>query len=161
MEQDSVATHKYVEQYERIQRWYTRFCRLNEGRKHEVLSENYVDEIYAFFQNCYHLKDWIKNDETLANTARDAVEPFINANRSMRLCADICNALKHLNLLSSRSGENPEFGAKHYALHPGGTETMISLKYEVNTDGGPKDAFELATECLQAWDVFLPTYGLK
>jgi hypothetical protein len=52
----------YREQYERVKRWYGKFIALDQGRAHDVPSENYLDEIYAFFMNCYHFKDWIKND---------------------------------------------------------------------------------------------------
>jgi len=47
----------YREQYDRMQRWYDKFAALNGGRQHDMPSENYVDDIYAFFLNAYHLKD--------------------------------------------------------------------------------------------------------
>ena len=51
---------KHREQYDRMMRWYARMKATDSGREHAVASDNYVDEIYAFFLNCYHLKDWIK-----------------------------------------------------------------------------------------------------
>ena len=76
---------KWREQYERAKRWYKRFATINTGRVHNVSSDNYVDEIYAFFLNCYHVKDWIKNDASLLDAVRGAVEDFINSERSLRL----------------------------------------------------------------------------
>jgi hypothetical protein len=145
----------YIEQYDRMKRWYGKFAELEQGRLHDVQSENYVDDIYAFFQNACHLKDWLINDVALSVPVRQAVEPYINSDRSLRLCADICNALKHLVLKSHRSGENPQFGKKQYNLNitPGGP-TTISLEYEINTNSGPVDAFKLATDCVNAWDNF-------
>ena len=148
-------------QYDRMKRWYERFTVITQGRLHDTPSENYLDEIYAFFLNCYHLKDWIKNDSTVAVHIQQAVEPYINSNRSLSLCADICNSLKHLHLTSSRSGENPAFGRKQFALNLGtGIPTTISLKYQVDTRTGPIDTFDLATECVSAWDTFLNANGL-
>ncbi len=151
----------YREQYDRMLRWHNRFATIAQGRAHDSASDNYVDEIYAFFLNCYHLKDWIKHDPAAPGTAQQAIEGYVSANRSLRLCADICNSLKHLRLTSSRSGENPTFGQKHFALSlEPGQPTTISLKYEVDTTAGPVDAFQLATECVAAWDGFLTTHAL-
>ena len=152
---------KYREQYDRMKRWYERFVTLDERRPHNVPSDNYLDEIYAFFMNCYHFKDWIKNDGTIATTVQQAVEDHINSTRPLKLCADIANSLKHLRLTSSRSGESPAFGKKKLGLALSAAPTTISLKYEVNTTTGPIDAFQLATDCIDAWDAFLTTNGLK
>jgi hypothetical protein len=152
---------KFVEQHERMKRSYLRFSALDQGRPHDMPSEHYVDEVYSFFQNCYHLKDWIKNDPTVPQIARLAVEPYINSTRSLRLCADICNSAKHLTLGSPRSGENPTFGTKKFALNLGAGPATISLKYQVDTDSGPMDAFQLGTECVEAWETFLSSHGLK
>ena len=152
----------YKEQYGRVQRWHTRFQTLDAGREHNVSSDNYVDEIYAFFMNCFHLKDWIKHDRAVSTPVRDAVEDYVNSERALCLCADICNSLKHLELVRSRSGEGPTFGKKAFGLVLGpGEPPVISLKYEIETASGPVDAFQLATECVASWDAFLANNGLK
>ena len=151
----------YREQYDRIRRWYDRFVALDQGRPHDVASDNYLDEIYAFFMNCYHLKDWIKHDSTVAASVQQSVEAHINSNRALRLCADICNSLKHFRLTSSRSGESPAFGNKQFGLALGHGPPTIKLAYEVDTTSGPIDAFQLATECVDAWDTFLAANGMK
>ncbi len=151
----------YVKQYERVKRWYDRFSALNNGRTHDSFSENYVDDIYAFFQNSYHLKDWIKNDSAVPVAIQNAVEPYITSTRCLRLCADICNSSKHLSLTNPRSNEAPAFGAKHYGLNLGAGSQKIQLKWEVDTSNGPIDAFQLARECIDAWEVFLTSNGLK
>ncbi len=51
--------NSYQEQYDRMKRGSSRFAALDQGRSHDVASDNYVDDIYASFMNCYHLKDWI------------------------------------------------------------------------------------------------------
>lgn len=148
---------RYAEQYARMMRWYRRFEALNRGRVHDSPSDNYVDEIYAFFMNCYHLKDWI---ETSTPVQEKVVEEYINNTKSLRLCADICNSLKHLRLTRNRSREKPEFGAKKIALNLGQGAPTISFNYEVKTVSGTIDAFQLATDCVKAWDAFFLTHGL-
>jgi hypothetical protein len=60
---EASSEHAYLEQYRRMIRSYERFASIDRGRVYEPSSENYEDEVFAFFLNCYHLKDWIKNDE--------------------------------------------------------------------------------------------------
>jgi hypothetical protein len=151
----------YQDQYDRMKRWYAIFAALDQGRLHDVTAENYVDEIYAFFMNCYHFKDWIKHDSAVGVSVQQSVEGHINLNRPLKLCADICNSLKHLTLTSQRSQEGPTFGKKEYGLTLGGGPPTINLKYQIDTATGPIDAFQLATECVDAWDTFLSANGLK
>ena len=44
------------------------------------------DDMYSFFVHCYHLKEWIKNDEALM--AKPKVEDYINKHVSLRVCGD-------------------------------------------------------------------------
>ncbi len=148
------SSSKYLEQFDRVKRWYQRFVIINEGIQHNLPSDNYQDEVYAFFLNCYHLKDWIKNDKSIGAAAAK-VEDFIENNDELKLCADICNSIKHLKLTTPRSGQEPRFGQRKFHLQVGGSETTISVKYNIDTLSGPVDAFGLATNCLKAWESFI------
>jgi hypothetical protein len=137
-----------------VKRWYKRFKEINDGLIHDKPSEFYEDEIYAFFMNCYHLKDWIRKDPAAASVTNQ-VENYINNNTELSLCADICNGLKHFHFDGDRSGENPEFGKKKAKLDIGSGLTTIAVKYEINTSSGSIDAFDLATKCMNAWEDFI------
>src|SRR5260370_9150620 len=104
------------EQYDRMQRWYDRFARINQGYKHDSPAENSADETFAFFQNCYHLKDWIKNDSNLPSDVRQSVEPFVNDTRSLKVCGDLTNTLKHFERKMNKSGEAPTFAPRVYSF---------------------------------------------
>jgi hypothetical protein len=155
-------------------RWYGRFQETSQGRTHSAASDNYVDEIYAFFLNCHILKDWIKNDPALPSTVQRGTEKWIENSPSLCLCAELCNGLKHLkrdSRTSHRSGKSPDFGKKHFAMRfsdriapvsslvPCGLPT-VALAYELDTSDGPKDAFQLATDCVAAWKEFWTTHSL-
>jgi hypothetical protein len=148
------SSSKYLEQFNRVKRWYQEFALTDQGRLHDRPSDFYQDQVYAFFQNCHHLKDWIKNDGSV-RVAADKVEEFISNNEELRLCADICNGTKHLRLTSPRSGQDPRFGQRKFKVQVGGPPTTISAKYTIDTLVGAVDAFELATKCLQAWENFI------
>jgi hypothetical protein len=156
-------TGKYLEQYERMKRSYEKFARIKQGRSHDMPSVNYEDEIYTFFQNCHHLKDWIKNDKTIRariRTIGSDVENFVRESEPLMLSADLCNSLKHLEN-RNRSGENPTFGPKHYNLELGSGPPTIKMDWSVERDTkGPVDAFDLANECVKAWDQFMSNNGL-
>ena len=68
---------RYLEQFDRMKRWYDRVRKISEGKAHNLPTDYYQDEVYAFFINCYHLKDWIKNDAE-THVASEEVEKFVN-----------------------------------------------------------------------------------
>lgn len=146
----------YAEQYARTQRWYVRFQDIVNGKTHEVESDNYIDDVYAFFMNCYHIRDWLIKDPINPLT-QSIVDNHINST-ILAVCADICNSIKHLSLdRTPRSGPAPTFGTKTYGLNLSvGNEAKITLQeFWVHTSVGAINAFELATQCMSAWEAFL------
>lgn len=153
-----MATKKYLEQFLRTKRFLQRFAQLNTGVQHMQPSSHYDDDVYSFFQNCYHLKDWIKNDPYCS--AWNDVEAFINSNTDLQICADLCNSLKHLKLTKQpRSAANPKFGGSKLHLDikdgAGKTEVKVAISYAVSTTSGDIDAFHLASQCVTAWEQFI------
>ena len=111
------------EQWNRVQRWYGLFRDTSAGRPHDRDSDYYQDEVYAFFQNCYHLKDWLKNDPATQQTAT-GIEQFVPASPNLSLCGDLANGTKHLRLTSTKTGDrNTGFGHRDFQLKLGGPET--------------------------------------
>ncbi|MFZ2455154.1 MAG: hypothetical protein WAX07_01575 [Candidatus Altiarchaeia archaeon] len=166
-----------------MKRYYKLFESTNNGRPPDKSSEFYQDEVLAFFIFCYHLKDWIKNDTDIQNKVNPPIEEFINSTEALRICADICNATKHLTLDRPRNGPNTDItfgivktefslvlneGVKINDTQPAGQikhksnpPHTIGAKYKVRISKGEiKDAFELATECLQSWNDYLTTNKL-
>lgn len=74
------APGTWQEQYERVARWLNRLGDTYVGRLHDSVTEAYEDEVYAFFQNYYHLKDWLKNDPASAEAVAD-IETLITRSR--------------------------------------------------------------------------------
>jgi hypothetical protein len=62
------------------------------------------DRLFHFFQDAYHLKDWIKNDPA---TKRLPVETAIAA--ELAVCADLANGTKHFRL-DPKKGPGPRTG---------------------------------------------------
>jgi hypothetical protein len=150
------SDNKYMEQFRRMQRWYEQFKKIDQGTSPDRTTEEYTDIVYAFFQNCYHLKDWIRNDDTVKlPKGFDIDKDFINRNPCMLLLADICNATKHLKRDNERSKQRPEFVSKKFARTIGESEPFLKINWNINTKTGNIDAFQLATECKQKWEEFI------
>ena len=153
---------KHQEQFERMKRWYERIKKIDQGMPHNLSFVNlpssyFYDEVYAFFLNCYHLRDWIQNDDTVKPLEKEKLKPFIKQNECMRLCADICIGIKHLKRTKSDySGKDPKFGGREFPLSlEGGPEPIIKVKFSIETKTGTIDAFKLASECVRKWGEFI------
>src|ERR1039457_811516 len=89
----------YQEQLARARRFLCRVENSSVNPKLELPPEKqteYEDMLFAFFQNCWHLKDWIKNDAAAPRTLAGPIEELCKQYRPLLLCADIANATKHL-----------------------------------------------------------------
>jgi hypothetical protein len=166
---------QWFQAYFRMVRRYSRFRSINAGVPHQLakdfLTRDYAadgtllgltlsdpgaffhDDVVAFFQACYHLKDWIKNDPAAAPVA-PLVEGYISRTPCLALAADICNGSKHLVLtMPPRSGHPSDF------LHIGTTQNVrletIAMSFRVDTPTGSQDAFQVATDCVKAWNAFV------
>jgi len=118
-----------------------------------------MDDVYAFFQNCYHLKDWLKKDP--AFKAPEDIEKFVEKTLCLALCADICNATKHLGLDTRKKGKGPRSGheskvaKREYKVGFGAEGDSMSCQVTVEHNGKNVDAYTLATECLKEWEEFV------
>lgn len=65
-------------------------------------SVQYQDDLYHFMQDCFHLKDWIKNDPVAG--IGTAIESEVNTCKALRIAADLANGAKHLCRNKNREG---------------------------------------------------------
>lgn len=151
----------WQEQWARVGRGFEEFRKIEDGQVHDRGSDYYVDTVYHFFQDCYHLKDWLKNDPASAGQTR-GVEDEINNSAALRLCADLANATKHLELRSARTGDlNTSFGSKHYRVGLGsGVPTTVGASFDVRSGGSTWDAFNIAEQAMADWRDYLSRIGL-
>lgn len=146
---------KFLEQYNRMKRWQKRLEEIHSGRKHTRETDSYQDVVYAFFQNCFHLKDWVIKSGVLS---AQKVEEFMKQTVEMRICRDLSNSAKHLVIgdnYPAAIDKNIQVKNRKFSLELGGAETLISVDYSVEADGQIYQAFDVAIICVNLWEKFL------
>jgi len=152
-----IKRHSYKEQLERIKRYYKRLEQINKGippSKNGIPEVSFLDEFYAFFIFCRHLEDWIIQDRNINIPQKGKIlRKFMQKNICLKVCTEICNGIKHVDPTKKRA----EFDNVHNVTLKikNGDWESIADNFYVLTNKGKKDAFELATECLNKWEEFI------
>lgn len=126
-------------QYNRMLRWHQRFLQDHDGDE---------DVMFAFFQNCYILKDWLLHDEVISQADYDE---FIRKNNCISMCRDVCNGTKHGQLDpkdGKRNPRNPIVGREY-------SGRADSFSFYLVVDFQKCDAKALAEQCVEAWNDLL------
>jgi len=155
---------KWQEQFIRMRRYHDRLRRMYAGQPHRQGNEELVDDVYAFFLNCYHLKDWLIHDAAYVSHSKPEIEDYITNTAALALCADICNSIKHLSLSNSRSGAAPQFKGTHLIMDFGDDFStvqsnpelpVITLRVNLEHAGQHVDALDLANDAVAAWETLV------
>src|ERR1022692_1411595 len=72
--------------FARVSRWLDRLMCVRSP-------EDAEDYLYAFFQNCYHLHDWVRPELSSID-----VDAFVKGSLPLRICRDVANLTKHFAL---------------------------------------------------------------
>ena len=134
-------------QYRRMLRWRERVAEASQGDDVDAV----YDFTYAFFQSCYHLRDWLRADDTISKSELDAL---FASSVELRLCRDICNATKHLRYDKPSIDPRPRIGRE---WDPWSKTWHGWYLYS----DARRPIAELAHSCIATWDAFLNKNGLK
>lgn len=155
----------YQDQLERARRWLKR---LEDASSHPndmndplptEKHEEYQDYLYAFFQNCWHLKDWILNDTGAPGGLQKAVRKVDKQGSivSLMLCAGVANGSKHLRQARDPKRRAKTVGEIEVEIDPKGN-SQTTYTYKVNDDSGNSyEALELARQSLKEWETIIRT----
>ncbi len=56
------------------------------------------DYLHAAFQCCWHIKDWIKNDDGIDPSVRSAIDACVHTDPRLQIVRGFANGTKHLKL---------------------------------------------------------------
>lgn len=141
-------------QYERVSRWFSRIENVSNAT-YQMNPIDSKDYIVTFFQNCWHLKDWLMKDPLIAKDARliQKIKDFAEKeSQYIKISQNIANGSKH--------GEFENFHRKSKGLSVnliGDEKSGIwqSAVYEYTQRNKTYEVVDLARKCVQEWEKFL------
>ena len=148
---------------EQVKRVIRSFNKLPKSFLLKEVDDEIRDDFFHFFQDCYHLKDWIKNDGNLNLNIKNEVEKFINSAYYLKIVADIANATKHLTLTEKpRIDSNIDLSnVVVYSGYPKKKEAvMLTIDMIVGNKSKAIEGTLLALKSLEEWNIFLDKFKL-
>lgn len=150
--------HAYLQQLARAKRFLDRYrtalCLKSSDPGGDW--ETVDDLLWTFFQHCWHVKDWLKNDLSIDVEVRTATVSAVHRDQRLLLVADLANGAKHF----LEKGRNT--GARDCAIQlvqlPGGGEAFVPL---IRLDDGHElPATAIAKNAMAGWRELLVMNGL-
>ncbi len=127
----------------------------------EFVFGKFEDVVVHFFQDAWHLKDWLRNDPSTAGLVGD-IEDYVNDVVELRIVADVANGTKHLSvgqLRSTRTGDKATaIGVLRLDDQP---VSAIGGTFEIVSDGVTRDATVVANAAIDAWRRYIQAKGLQ
>ena len=150
-------TEGWEGQWQRAKRWHSRLATVRSRRRKDKSTAEDWDFVHAFFQNCFHLKDWLKNSGAVPG---EELNRFINEHVEMKLCRDICNGTKHLRITQESFDADFSLTKDYVPAIYSSPRPHVNEEWLVragNTSVGNRsfDVFELADKCMALWGDFL------
>ncbi|AFY49389.1 hypothetical protein Nos7524_3599 [Nostoc sp. PCC 7524] len=157
--------------YKSAQDLFGKVCRDKEKLSDSLSSqdqERIADAVFNFAVTAYHVKDWLKQEGTKTFTPRD-VEEYVNNNKVLSICADLCNGSKHRNFDDEK--HNPRStatGTGNSPLKVSMTSITCSSSIPVTgfipvietAEGNQYDILTWADQVVLAWEDFFTTHGI-
>ena len=151
---------------ETIQNQFKRLERLSDKVLNNINREQheYEDDVRQYFQECWNLKDRIKNDESLDPAITKSIENKINNHPSLEIAADLANRMKHYTL-DRRVRKDAAISRRSLTIHtqkPGEPGTGFGeIEYTVSVDTGETfELTDLVSSSLKSWGKILHAYGI-
>jgi hypothetical protein len=121
---------------------------------------DYSDDVWSFFVNAWHIRDWVKHDKNIDSATRARIVDAAKIARSLRLCADLANGRKHLTLTRP-----PRIGAELSTMRAaiGEGENWIFDLYLTLGDEHPAEsvaAVAVAFDAMREWQRIIEAEAL-
>ena len=135
----------YEDQFNRVKRF---LLKIDPPSKNHGNAIEYEDNLWSFFQNAWHLKDWIKNDDSIEPID---IETIVTNYSCLMICSDLANRTKHLKL-RHHIRVDAKFSGNDVTISINETGHTAFLNYRIiDMHGKEYNAIDLAKEILNAW----------
>lgn len=116
---------------------------------------DFRDFVWAFFRNCWHIKDWVKHDALLQEGERwKPIVDAAHASEVLKLARGMCNGTKHL-----LDQDQVAASHAHVTIRTGGEG--VQTECFIHVDGELRSFHELGPQCLAEWERILVQAGLS
>jgi hypothetical protein len=121
-------------QFNRVQRAFLRVLD-NQNRK----LVDYEDDVWSFFQNCWHLTDWIKSDtQSVAKITRGKIDVEVKSHPALMLVGELTSKSKNLEVTCNVTEED---GKEH-------GEILLTI---IDKNGDEFPVKSLAIDAMKNW----------
>ncbi|MBN6742583.1 hypothetical protein JKG47_19115 [Acidithiobacillus sp. MC6.1] len=127
-------------QFDRATRWHERV-----RSAAATGSSDLEDFAFAFFQNCYHLREWMLKT---SGATQQELDGLFAQNRELQLCRDICNGTKHLSINRPSVDANFSIGREYAPQELSGSRMFVIADAHY-------DLLGLADRCMELWQQFV------
>lgn len=161
-------------QYRRMERAHDKIVSDFEGTTFSKSSQERLDDVYDFFFNCYHLREWIQEDDKVDQSIKDSLPTFEKHDSPVQfqMCRDLCNKSKHTVLKHKPNDPNtkiiPYGGAifkastkdieeaqkRKETLHLKEEDGIFMGNYLVSFKGNQYDLKGVVQACMHVWKKF-------
>jgi hypothetical protein len=120
----------------------------------------FQDMVWAFFQNCWHLIDWMDHDPLASDGQKKAVIQKALSSDLLKMCRDLCNGTKHLGL-DRRPSSGTGAAHDHVAITitPGESSAIDCIVQD--RFGNPISGKQLARDCVAECERILQSENLN
>jgi hypothetical protein len=151
----------YVQQLARAYRFLDRYKSFH-GTPHHIGQgtsfNDLEDNMWAFFWNCWHVKDWIANDPSIAREVKKALLADVHVAKHLSIVADLANGTKHFTATSRTKRTGAQQSVIEFIPLPSGAfrvEHLVRLE-----DRSELTAGAVASKALEEWRDILQRHGL-
>ncbi|MBL7670749.1 MAG: hypothetical protein JNM39_09700 [Bdellovibrionaceae bacterium] len=135
----------WVFQWNRVVRWKERLKTISVDLKTRDLSQDDVDFMIAFFQTCYHMRDWLSAS---IPDLKSEVDRLFQESFELQVLRDVCNGTKHCDI--NRPSIDADFSLVREYDHLSGHEGFAAQRYWLlfgEHEIQKIDVFEFAEKC--------------
>jgi hypothetical protein len=150
-----VSWWDWSEQWKRVLIGLERLEAIYSGRPDG--SDEAVYDLYSFFLNCSHLRDWLAADPT-SGLSGASIKHSIARSTELGVCIDFANRRKHVDLTQTPRIDpltGPTSQSVTVYIGEGAAHS-----WNIRAAGVDYDALVLARGCVSAWRSILVTAGL-
>lgn len=154
---------QWREQWNRVSRWYQECNKIQDKHLRSALTLHDQDILISFFQNCYHLQDWITCSRS---DLKLIVKKFMDETFEMILCRNISDGFKHMELTNPKHPD-PDFNWEvlldFFELETASTDSGMRhvLTFRNGDEINSYDVFELINQCFHLWESFIKYNSLE